>query len=113
MKVTLVHCVAIGSRRLEAVAPAFVQRYYEFLASPEMAGRILQETRPRLAVFSHISLYSRGDIPRPSTDELMSRVRAVYDGPFVIGEDLMAFSVTAQGVTAQPYSAATRQQEPA
>jgi ribonuclease Z len=69
----LVHCVAIGSRRLEAVAPDFVQRYYDTLANPEMAGRILQETRPRLAVFSHISLYSRGEIPRPSTDELTAR----------------------------------------
>jgi ribonuclease Z len=109
----LVHCVAIGSRRLEAAAPAFVQRYYEFLASPEMAGRILQETRPRLAAFSHISLYSRGDIPRPSTDELTARIRAVYDGPFVIGEDLMVFAVTSQGVTVEPYAAATRHQEPA
>jgi ribonuclease Z len=108
----LVHCVAIGSRRLEAAAPAFVQRYYDFLASPEMAGRILQETRPRLAVFSHISLYSRGDIPRPSTDELTARVRAVYDGPFVIGEDLMAFSIARHSVTAEPYAAATRHQEP-
>jgi len=108
----LVHCVAIGSQRLEAAAPEFVQRYYEFLANPEMAGRILHEARPRLAVFSHISLYSRGDIPRPSTDELTSRVRAVYDGPFIIGEDLMAFSVTSHGVTAEPYSAAIRQQEP-
>jgi len=108
----LVYCVAIGSRRLEAAAPDFVQRYYDTLANPEMAGRILQETRPRLAVFSHISLYSRGEIPRPSTDELTSRVRAVYDGPFVIGEDLMAFSVTSHGVTAEPYAAAIRQQEP-
>ena len=108
----LVHCVAIGSRQLEAAAPAFVQRYYEFLASPEKAGRILQETHPRLAAFSHISLYSRRDIPRPSTEELMSRVRAVYDGPFVIGEDLRAFSVISHGVTAEPYAAAIRQQEP-
>ena len=108
----LVHCVAIGSRRLEAVAPDFVQRYYDTLANPEMAGRILQETRPRLAVFSHISLYSRGEIPRPSTDELTARVKAVYDGPFVIGEDLMAFTVTSHGVTAEPYAAAVRHQEP-
>jgi ribonuclease Z len=108
----LVHCVAIGSRRLEAAAPDFVQRYYDTLANPEMVGRILQETRPRLAVFSHISLYSRGEIPRPSPDELTSRVRAVYDGPFVIGEDLMAFAIASHGITAEPYSAAKRQQEP-
>jgi ribonuclease Z len=108
----LVHCVAIGSRRLEAAAPDFVQRYYDTLANPEMAGRILHETRPRLAVFSHISLYSRGDIPRASPDELSARVRAVYDGPFVIGEDLMAFAIASHGITAEPYTAATRHQEP-
>jgi ribonuclease Z len=108
----LIHCVAIGSRRLEAAAPAFVQHFYEYLANPEMAGRILQEAHPRLAVFSHISLYSRGEIPRPSVDELTARVRAVYDGPFVIGEDLMEFSIASHGVTAEPYTATTRQQEP-
>jgi hypothetical protein len=27
----LIHCVAIGSRRLEAAAPAFVQHFYEYL----------------------------------------------------------------------------------
>lgn len=108
----LVHCVALGSRRLEVAAPDFVQRYYDSLANPEMAGRILQETRPRLAVFSHLLLYGRGEIPRPSPDELTARVRAVYEGPFVIGEDLMAFTVTSHGVTAEPYAAALRHQEP-
>jgi ribonuclease Z len=107
----LIHCVAIGSRRLEAAAPEFVQRYYDYLANPETAGRILNEVRPRLAVFSHVSLYSRGDIPRPANDELTSRVRAVYDGPFVVGEDLMSFSVGSK-VVAEPYSAAKRQREP-
>lgn len=110
----LIHCVAIGSRRLEERAPTFVQRFYDYLASPEMGGRILNEVRPRQAVFSHISLYSRPDleIPRASIDELRSRVRAVYDGPFHIGEDLMAFQIGAEGVTAEPYSPAKRQHEP-
>ena len=55
----LVHCAAIGSlRRLEAEAPEFVKRFYESLANPEMAGRVLHETRPRLAVFSRIALRS-------------------------------------------------------
>jgi len=108
----LVQCVAIGSRRLEAAAPEIVQPRYHHLANPEVAGRILNEARPRQAVFSHISLYSSSDIPRPGNDELRSRVRAVYDGPFVIGEDLMSFLVTRTGVTAEPYTAARRQQEP-
>jgi ribonuclease Z len=108
----LVHCVAIGSRRLEAAAPELVKPRYDHLANPEMAGRILNEVRPRQAVFSHISLLSRGDIQRPSNDELISRVRALYDGPFVIGEDLMSFVVRRNGVVAELYSDARRHQEP-
>ena len=108
----LVHCVAIGSRRLEEAAPELAQRRYSHLASPETAGRILNEVRPKQAVFSHISLMSRADIPRPSNDELKSRIGALYSGPFVIGEDLMSFSITRNGVTVEPYSAMRRQQEP-
>ena len=108
----LVDCVAIGSRRLEQAAPELVQRRYSHLASPEVAGRILNEARPKEAVFSHISLMSGANIPRPSNDELKSRVDALYDGPFVIGEDLMSFLITSNGVTAEPYSATRRQQEP-
>lgn len=108
----LIQCVAIGSRRLETAAPKFVQRFYDYLANPETAGRILNEIRPRLAVFSHVSLYSRGDIPRPTSEELTSRVRAVYCGPFVIGADLMSFLVGNGGVTAEPYSDTKRLQEP-
>jgi len=108
----LVHCVAIGSRRFEEAAPELAQRRYSHLANPEMAGRILNEVRPKQAVFSHISLMSRADIPRPSNDELKSRIGALYDGPFVIGEDLMSFLITRNGVTAEPYSPTKRQQEP-
>ncbi len=108
----LVHCVAIGSRRLEAAAPELLKPRYDHLATPEVVGRVLNEARPKQVVFSHISLYSRGKIPRPSNDELHSRVRAVYDGPFIIGEDLMSFLVTSTGVEAEPYSAARRWSEP-
>jgi ribonuclease Z len=108
----LIQCVAIGSRQLEQAAPKFVQRFYHYLANPETAARILSETHPRLAVFSHISLYSRGDIPRPTSDELSSRVRAVYSGPFVVGEDLMSFMVKGGSVTVEPYSDTRRQQVP-
>jgi ribonuclease Z len=108
----LVHCVAIGSRRFEEAAPELAQRRYSHLANPEMVGRILNEVRPKQAVLSHISLMSRPDIPRPGNDELKSRIGALYGGPFVIGEDLMSFSITPNGVTAEPYSAIKRQQEP-
>jgi ribonuclease Z len=108
----LIHCLAIGSRRLEQAAPDFVKRYYDNLANPETAARVLNETRPRLAVFSHISLYSQGDIPRATEEELTSRVRAGYDGEFAIGQDLMSFTIGKNGVTREPYSPDIRHREP-
>jgi ribonuclease Z len=104
----LVHCIAIGSARLEQLRWDFVRRFYEFLANPETVAKVLAETRPRDAVFSHISLYSQADIPTATEEELTSRVRAGYDGPFVIGQDLMSFTISKNGVTREPYSAEMR-----
>lgn len=104
----LVHCVAIGSARFEQLRWDFVRRFYEYLANPETVAKILNETRPRDAVFSHISLYGQADIPPATEDELTARVRAGYDGPFVIGQDLMAFTVTDNGVVRQPYASEMR-----
>ena len=105
----LVHCVAIGSARLEQLHWDFVRRFYEYLANPETVSKILAETKPRDAVFSHISLYSQADIPAATEEELTARVRAGYDGPFVIGQDLMSFTISNSGVTREPYSAEFRQ----
>jgi ribonuclease Z len=108
----LIHCLAVASRQLEVAAPDYVNHFYEYLANPEMVGRILNEVRPRDAVFSHISLYSRGRIGRASEDEINARVKAAYDGPFVLGQDLMSFAISAEGVTRLPYDASMRQEEP-
>jgi len=108
----MVQSVAIGSRALERAAPDYVNHFYGYLASPENAGRILSEARPKLAVFAHISLYSRPDIARATTDELRERIRAAYNGDFVIGEDLMAFKINDHGVSQVPYSPDVRHKEP-
>ena len=108
----LVHCLSVASRQLEAAAPDYVNHFYEYLANPEMVGRILGEVRPREAAFSHISLYSRGQIGRVGEDEINARVKSAYDGPFILGQDLMSFAISAEGVTRLPYDASMRQEEP-
>jgi ribonuclease Z len=108
----LIHCLAVASRQLETAAPDYVNHFYEYLANPEMVGRILGEVGPRDAVFSHISLYSRGQIGRASEDEINARVKAAYGGPFILGQDLMSFAISAEGVTRLPYDASLRQDEP-
>ena len=105
----LVHCVAIGSARLEQLRWDFVRHFYEYLANPETVAKILAETKPRDAVFSHISLYSQADIPAATEEELTARVRVGYDGPFVIGQNLMSFTINNSGVTREPYSVEFRQ----
>ena len=55
---------------------------------PEEAGEIFSVLKPKLAVFSHVALF-RG----VSDEEVMRRARVVYDGPLVMGRDLMSFTI--------------------
>ncbi|MBW2029036.1 MAG: MBL fold metallo-hydrolase [Deltaproteobacteria bacterium] len=54
--------------------------------TPEEAGEVFSRSSPKLAVYTHMVLYS--DI-----GEIISRTRKTYDGPLEIGEDLMSFHV--------------------
>ena len=47
----LIHSVAIGSRELEKAAPDYVNYFYEYLASPETAAHVLNQTKPGLSEF--------------------------------------------------------------
>jgi ribonuclease Z len=55
---------------------------------PEEAGQIFKELKPKLAVFNHVALF-RG----VSDEEVMRRTRSIYDGPLVMGRDLMTFYI--------------------
>ena len=59
-------------------------------STPEQAGEEFSRIRPKLAVYSHFSLFGT---PEPTMDELISRTRTTYPGPLEIGEDLMAISL--------------------
>ncbi len=108
----VIQSVAIGSRALEQADPEYVNHFYSYLASPEVVTKMFAEIQPKYAVLSHISLYSKGAFPRPTEQELISRVQAGYKGVVVIGQDLMQFEITDSGVRALPYSANQRNEEP-
>ena len=55
---------------------------------PEEAGEIFSELKPKLAVFNHVALF-RG----VTDDEVMKRTRTIYDGPLIMGRDLMTFEI--------------------
>ena len=54
------------------------------LAEPE-AGRVFSQVRPRLAIFTHVAT------PDLTHEELIRMTN--YDGPLIIGEDLMTFEI--------------------
>lgn len=83
----LVHCVTVIPDALLASNPAY-KAVYEHLASPEEAGRVFSEARPKLAVFSHIGLNGNA-----TEADLVQRTQRVYPGPLVVGQDLMRIDV--------------------
>jgi len=69
---------------------------------PEDAGRVFAAAKPRMAVYSHIVLLAGPGQTPISVDDLVARTRRTYDGPLVIGSDLMRFSVGARVTVAEP-----------
>jgi len=60
--------------------------------TPEEAGMIFAQAAPKMAAYTHLVL-------RGMTDELIEeRTRTTYSGPLAIGQDLMSFAITNQGV---------------
>jgi ribonuclease Z len=87
----LVHEVAMA--RPELMTEAYVQRIIGHHTTPYDCGRVFAQTRPKLAAFTHIVQLANLQVPPPTVDELKAEVRRSYDGPFVVGEDLMSFEI--------------------
>lgn len=62
-------------------------------SSPEDAGVVFSRAKPKLAAFSHIAQLAGPGVPAMTLDELTSRTRTNYQGPLILGEDLMRFTV--------------------
>ena len=60
---------------------------------PQEAGRIFSMARPKLAAYTHIIVIkANAPLDVPPT-EVLTRTRETYDGPLVLGEDLMRFEI--------------------
>jgi ribonuclease Z len=96
----LIHEVAMIPMALLDKYPAY-QAILAHHISPEDAGRLFATAKPKLAAYSHIvlsGLPSEG-IPFPTPADLMAATRTTYDGPLVVGTDLMAFKIDDSGVS--------------
>ena len=87
----LIHEVA--AVRPELLAEPAVQRVMAHHSSPQQAGRVFRLARPRLAVYTHLVLLDRPGVPALSVDELVRQTRESYDGPLVVGADLMTIEI--------------------
>ena len=99
----LIHEVA--AVRPELLKDGQVQRVMAHHTSPQEAGRVFKLAHPRLAVYTHLVLLARPNIPPVTTDDLVAQTRETYDGPLVVGEDLMTFKVGRTGVEVVPAKA--------
>ena len=61
--------------------------------APEEAGRIFSMAHPRLVAYTHIIVLKANQPLDVPPTEVLSRTRTTYDGPLVLGEDLMRFEI--------------------
>jgi ribonuclease Z len=66
--------------------------------TPQQAGSVFNRAHPKLAAYTHISVIGTPTVPSVTTDDIVAQTRETYNGPLVVGEDLMAFEVGTDGV---------------
>jgi ribonuclease Z len=84
----LIHEVALATPAELAQSP-LSRSVVAHHTTPAEAGGIFRRTRPKLAVYSHIVLR-----PGAVATDLLPVTRAVFDGPVLVGADLMQFTIT-------------------
>jgi ribonuclease Z len=73
----------------------------ELLDSAKFWGVIMAhhaKARPKLAAYTHLALLTNGKIKPLSYGEVVEATRKTYDGPVVVGKDLMRFVIARDGV---------------
>ena len=61
--------------------------------TPEEAGRIFSLARPKMAAFTHVIVLKAGQPLDVPPIDVRARTRTTYDGPLVVGDDLMRFRI--------------------
>ncbi|WP_354164272.1 MULTISPECIES: MBL fold metallo-hydrolase [unclassified Bradyrhizobium] len=87
----LVHEVAMAPAEL--LGQADIQRILNHHTSPQEAGYVFAQTRPKLAAFTHLVMLASQTVIAPSIEALIAATREIYEGPLEVGEDLMSFEI--------------------
>jgi len=66
-------------------SPEQKQKVIDHHTTPEQAGTVFSQVKPKLAVYSHVVPF---DVP-----DLAAHTRKPYSGPLEVGEDLMSIEI--------------------
>ncbi len=83
----LIHEVSDASEEFIQANPRFRDVVMGHHTTALEAGEIFSQVQPKLAVYAHMVIRDL------SLEELVDKTRATYQGPLVVGEDLMVFDV--------------------
>jgi ribonuclease Z len=92
----LIHEVA-AAKPAPLTIPAF-QRIMAHHTTPRETGTVFTRAHPKLAVYSHIVRLGNATSPEPSLADIVAEARQTYQGPLVVGEDLMTFAIGTGGI---------------
>lgn len=98
--VLLIHQVAAVNEEL-LKSPVF-KVILDHHTKPDEAGVVFTRVKPKLAVYYHFVLLGTPAIPALTEKDVLEMTRKTYDGPLLIGEDLMAFRVERDQVVQLP-----------
>jgi ribonuclease Z len=87
----LIHEVAIA--RAELLGQPYIQRIMAHHTTAAEAGLVFEQTKPRLAAYTHLVFLADDAVSPVSVDDLIAQTRQTYRGPLQVGEDLMCFDI--------------------
>jgi ribonuclease Z len=96
----LVHQVATAPEAM--LKNPVIQVILAHHTKPEEAGTVFARVKPRLAVFYHFVLLGSPGVAPVTEKDVFDQARKNYDGPLLIGEDLMAFRLERDAVLQLP-----------
>ena len=89
----IIHEVAAANEYSMRTSP-LINQILGFHTSPEDAGKVFEQTKPKLAVYCHIVLLTaEPTIPPPTMDEVIFRTKKTYSGALQPGEDLLSIEI--------------------
>lgn len=89
----VIHEVAAANEQSMQNSP-LINQILGFHTSPEDAGKVFEQIKPKLAVYSHIVLLTADpSIPPPTTNDLIQLTQKYYKGTLQVGEDLLSIEI--------------------